>query len=264
MLDLMVLAFWTDTTRIVSFMLGNDNSRMIFDFLGINEEHHYLSHFIRNPGAETIPHFNRITQWHVQQFAYLITRMSAIDDGAGTLLDNSILMYGSGMKHSDFHSRADLPLVLAGGGCGTLKTGRWLRYPRPVIYANLLLSLLQRMGVDEKQFGTSTGPLEGLDREMNYDLGNRDDGSWVVETHAGSLTARGLMLRSEDIDDVSVYFIKLSDGRDVKVKVPFGPGNRFQLDNWVGSVVDVAGTFELRDGKIVVTALTRVGRRGQD
>src|SRR5262249_30501324 len=70
LLDLMVLAFWTDSTRIATFMLANDNSRLLFDFLGINEEHHYISHFVRHPGVETIRRFNAITRWHVAQFAY--------------------------------------------------------------------------------------------------------------------------------------------------------------------------------------------------
>ena len=80
----MVLAFWTDTTRIVTFMLANDNSRLVFDFLGINEEHHYISHFVRHPGVEAIRRFNAITRWHVAQFAYLIDRLAKIEEGEGT------------------------------------------------------------------------------------------------------------------------------------------------------------------------------------
>ena len=154
----MVLAFWTDTTRIVTFMLANDNSRLVFDFLGINEEHHYISHFVRHPGVEAIRRFNAITRWHVAQFAYLIDRLAKIEEGDGTLLDNSLLLFGSGLKHGDYHTAGDLPVVLAGGGGGTLKTGRWIRYPEPQPYANLLLSLLNRLGIDAPRFGSSTVP----------------------------------------------------------------------------------------------------------
>ncbi len=166
LLDLMVLAFWTDTTRVATFMLANDNSRLVFDFLGINEEHHYISHFVRHPGIEAIRRFNAITRWHVAQFAYLIDRLAKIEEGEGTLLDNSLLLFGSGLKHGDYHTAADLPVVLAGGGGGTLKTGRWIRYPEPQPYANLLLALLNRLGVDTPRFGSSTGPLPGLDRPL--------------------------------------------------------------------------------------------------
>ena len=147
-------------------MLANDNSRLVFDFLGINEEHHYLSHFVRHRGVESVRKFNAITRWHVVQFAYLIDRLSKIREGDGTVLDNSLLLFGSGLKHGDYHSAGDLPVVLAGGAGGTLKTGRWVRYPEPQPYANLLLSLLHRLGIDAPSFGSSTGPLPGLDQPL--------------------------------------------------------------------------------------------------
>ncbi|MEM7012723.1 MAG: DUF1552 domain-containing protein, partial [Verrucomicrobiota bacterium] len=129
LLDMMVLAFWTDTTRVSSFIMANSNSRVVFDFLGIQEEHHYLSHFVRNRGTKYLTNFNQITDWYVRQYAYVIQRMAEIQEGDGTLLDNTMLMFGSGMKHGDYHSGADLPVVLAGGANAGIKTGRWIKYP---------------------------------------------------------------------------------------------------------------------------------------
>ena len=122
LLDMMVLAFWTDTTRMSSFLMANSSSRIVFDFLGINEEHHYLSHFVRNAGTKYITHFNMITQWHVEQFKYLSQRLASIEEAGERLLDNTMLMFGSSMKHGDYHSGRDLPIILSGGKNAGIKT----------------------------------------------------------------------------------------------------------------------------------------------
>ncbi|HEY2156883.1 MAG TPA: DUF1552 domain-containing protein [Isosphaeraceae bacterium] len=259
LLDLMVLAFWTDTTRIASFMLANDNSRIVFDFLGINEEHHYLSHFVRHPGVESVRRFNAITRWHVAQFAYLIDRLEKIEEGGGTVLDNSILLFGSGLKHGDYHSAGDLPVVLAGGGGGTLGTGRRVRYPEPLPYANLLLSLLHRLGVDAPSFGSSTGPLPGLDRPLGPAPGVADDGTWRVTYDTESrLTARGLVESSDKIEESNIYYIRLSDGGRIRVQARFGNLDAMRFDEFCGRVVTVVGTYTRRDGEAVIRELTSV------
>jgi hypothetical protein len=259
LLDLMVLAFWTDTTRIVTFMLANDNSRLVFDFLGINEEHHYISHFVRHPGAESIRRFNAITRWHVAQFAYLIDRMAKIEEGEGTLLDHSLLLFGSGLKHGDYHTASDLPVVLAGGGGGTLKTGRWVRYPEPQPYANLLLSLLNRLGVDAPRFGSSTGPLAGLDRPLGPLAGPTDDGSWrIISQTASAMTVRGLVQASEKIEEANVYYIRLSNGSAVKVQARFTSLDDTRFDEFSGRVATVVGSAARRGGETVINEVTSV------
>ncbi len=259
LLDLMVLAFWTDTTRIVTFMLANDNSRLVFDFLGINEEHHYISHFVRHPGVEAIRRFNAITRWHVAQFAYLIDRLAKIEEGEGTLLDHSLLLFGSGLKHGDYHTASDLPVVLAGGGGGTLKTGRWVRYPQPEPYANLLLSLLNRLGVDAPSFGSSTGPLRGLDAPLGPAAGVSDDGTWRVVSQTDSeLTVRGLVQASDKIDEANVYYIRLSNGGRIKVQARFTSLDDTRFDEFCGRVATVVGSSAKRNGETVINALKSV------
>jgi hypothetical protein len=259
LLDLMVLAFWTDSTRIITFMLANDNSRLVFDFLGINEEHHYISHFVRHPGAASIRRFNAITRWHVAQFAYLIERLGAIEEAEGTLLDHSILLFGSGLKHGDYHTASDLPVVLAGGGGGTLRTGRWVRYPEPQPYANLLLSLLNRLGVDASQFGSSTGPLDGLDGALAPAAGVTDDGSWRIESESnGTMTVRGLVQASNKIDEPNIYYIHLSGGGRVKVQARFTSLDDTRFDEFCGRVATVVGSTARRGGQTVINEVTSV------
>jgi len=259
LLDLMVLAFWTDTTRIATFMLANDNSRIIFDFLGINEEHYYLSHFVRHPGVEAVRRFNAITRWHVVQFAYLIDRMATIREGDGSLLDNSLLLFGSGLKHGDYHSSGDLPVVVAGGGGGTLKTGRWVCYSEPQPYANLLLSLLHRLGIDAPRFGSSTGPLPGLDRSLGSVAGLTDDGTWRVAYDTDSrLTARGLLHASEKIEESGIYYVRLSNGERVKIQARFRNLDELRLDDFCGRVLTIVGTYSKRDGATVIREVSNI------
>ena len=253
LLDMMVLAFWTDTTRVSTFMLANSSSRIVFDFLGIQEEHHYLSHFVRNAGTKYITHFNQITQWHLAQYAYLIGRLGEIPEADGRLLDNTVLMFGSGMKHGDYHSGRDLPIVMAGGQNAGIKTGRWLKYPDPQPYGNLLVSMAKAMGVEAKEFGSSTGALPGLDRTMNYDFGIKDDGSWVVREINGKLEVKGLLRPTTDLEKTNVYFVRLSNGADVKIDAPFKDLNRIRIDNYVGRVAKFTGAFLSTGGEKVMT-----------
>ena len=260
LLDMMVLAFWTDTTRVSSLLMANSSSRIVFDFLGIQEEHHYLSHFVRNRGTAYLTNFNQITDWYVRQLRYVVDRMSAIEEGDGTLLDNTILLWGSGMKHGDYHSGMDLPTILAGGSNAGLKTGRWLKYPEQQPWGNLLVSLADRMGVETSDYGTSTGPLEGLDREMNYDIGINDDGSWVAAEEGGKLKVRGLLRVSQDLEKPTLYFVRLSNGDDVVIDAPFGNLNSKRIDRDVGFVADITGKATRQDGRWVVKEIEKISR----
>lgn len=161
MLDIMVLGFWTDSTRVATFMFGNEVSGKNFSFLpGVNGGHHQISHH-ENDQAK-LEEYKRINIWHIQQYAYMLERMKSIKEGEGTLLDNSMVLFGSGMKDGNAHSPYNLPLLLAGRGGGTLATGRHLIYEKRTPLCNLYLGILNRMGTPVEQLGDSTGELPGL------------------------------------------------------------------------------------------------------
>lgn len=258
LLDMMVLAFWTDTTRVSSFLMANSSSRIVFDFLGINEEHHYLSHFVRNAGTKYITHFNMITQWHVEQFKYLAQRLASIEEAGQRLLDNTMLLFGSSMKHGDYHSGRDLPVILAGGKNAGIKTGRWLKYPDSQPYGNLLAGLAGRMGVNATGHGSITGSLEGLDRTMNYNFGITDTGSWVAQANGNKLEFSGLVRPTTDLERTNVYFIRLSDGTDVKLDASFGNLNGKRIDHYVGRVAKITGPFRKDGAQYVVTNIDTI------
>jgi hypothetical protein len=161
MLDIMLLAFWTDSTRVSTFMCGNAQTGRRFDFIdGVQGGFHHLSHH-RNDPKMRVP-YEKIGHWHMQQMAYLLKRMKDIDEGHGSLLDNSMVLFGSSLRDGNRHTEKDLPLLLAGGGCGTLKPGRRLTAPKETPLCNLYLSMLDRMGIKRKAFGDSRGQLSGL------------------------------------------------------------------------------------------------------
>jgi len=167
MFDLVLLAFQMDKTRVATLILNRDVSHMQFGFLeGVgNEQLHSVSHHKRN--EKKLADYQRINQFHTEQFAELLRRMEAIDEGAGTtLLDNSMLLFGSNMFDGDLHDGRKLPLVLAGGGKGTLRGGRVLDFSdkseEQQRMCNLHLALAQRMGVPIDHFGDSVGALPGL------------------------------------------------------------------------------------------------------
>jgi len=162
MLDLMALAFWTDTTRISTFMFGNAVSSRSFAFLGSGfGAHHETSHHENKP--EKLGHYQRINQWHVEQYAYLIEKLRSIREGNGTLLDQSMIVFGAGMRDGNAHSPKNLPIILAGRGGGTIATGRHVRHEPGTPLANLWQSMLQRAGASVERFADSKGGLKGLD-----------------------------------------------------------------------------------------------------
>jgi hypothetical protein len=161
MLDIMVLAFWTDSTRVATFMFGNEVSGKNFSFLpGVNGGHHEISHHSNE--AAKLEQYQRINIWHTQQYAYMLEKMRGIKEGDGTLLDNSMVMLASGMRDGNAHSPYDLPILLAGKGGGTLATGRHLVYEEKTPLCNLYHAMLNRVGVPTVQFGDSTGELAGI------------------------------------------------------------------------------------------------------
>ena len=160
MCDLTVLAFQTDVTRVVTFVLANEGSNKAYPFIDVREGHHTLSH--HGGDAEKKNKIRKINEFHTRQLAYLLEKLNSVNEGSGSLLDNSMVAYGSGNSDGNAHSHHDLPILLAGGGCGTLKTGRHLRYDRETPLNNLWLAMLNRMEVDVAKLGDSTGVLGNL------------------------------------------------------------------------------------------------------
>jgi hypothetical protein len=162
MLDLMVLAFWSDSTRVSTFMFGNAVSGKNFSFLeGVKGGHHQISHHEND--KEKLEQYTRIKIWHTAQLAYMLNRMNSIKERDGTLLDNSMVLFGAGMRDGNAHNPHNLPLVMAGRAGGTLATGRHLVYEKDTPLCNLYRSMLARMSTPVDSFGDSTGELAGLD-----------------------------------------------------------------------------------------------------
>ncbi len=155
--DLIVLAFRADLTRVVTFVLGNDGSNRGYRELGVADGHHDLSHHGGDPAKHA--KLRVINRMHVAQFAYLVERLKAVPEGTGTLLDQCMIVYGSGISDGDRHDHSDLPVLLAGRGGGTLSPGRHIRCPRGAPLSNLYLAMLDRLGVPAKSFGDGTERL---------------------------------------------------------------------------------------------------------
>jgi hypothetical protein len=158
--DLIVLAFQTDVTRVCTFVLANEASNKAYPFINVPEMHHELSHHDNNPTKKA--KLRDINRFHVGQLAYIMTRLRAIREGDGTLLDHCMIAYGSGNSDGNAHNHDDLPVLLAGKGCGTIRSGRHIRYPRETPLNNLWVAMLDRMNMDVRALGDSTGSLAGL------------------------------------------------------------------------------------------------------
>ena len=158
MCDLQVLAYQTDVTRVVTFMLGREFSGVTYPQIGVPDAHHPITHHQQE--AEKIAKVVKINHYHVTQFAYLLERMRSTPDGDGSLLDHSMLMYGAGIGECNAHDPRHIPLLLAGGASGHLKGGRHIRYPKETPLANLHLTLLDKLGVRLDRIGDSTGRLD--------------------------------------------------------------------------------------------------------
>src|SRR3989454_69099 len=157
MLDLQLLAFQSDLTRVVSFMIGKEQSARPYPQIGVPEAHHPLSH--HNDVPELIAHMSKINRYHTDLFSKYLARLRATPDGDGSLLDHTTILYGSGISNSTRHSGDNLPILVMGGGAGTLKGGRHLTYSDKPTMANLLVTLMDKMDVPVDHIGGSTGKL---------------------------------------------------------------------------------------------------------
>lgn len=165
MFDLAALAFQADVTRVFTLLLGREQTNRPYPFLGVPEAHHSISHHQNDPVK--LAKAAKINTYHIELLARFAERLRSIQDGDGTLLDHAMVLQGSGLSNSDQHSHIDLPLVLVGGGAGSLKGGRHLRFPKDTPMNNLHMAMLEKVGVNVEKFGDSTGrvqlePLSGV------------------------------------------------------------------------------------------------------
>ena len=160
MFDLQVLAMQGDVTRVITFQLARETSNRTYPEIGVSDPHHPLTH--HNGNQEMIDKVAKINAFHVSLFAYFIERLKATPEGEGTLLDNSLYLYGSGMGNPNVHDHRNLPIIVAGGGAGRMKGNRHIRYAEPTPLANLHLTMLEKAGVRLDRFGDSTGTLDEL------------------------------------------------------------------------------------------------------
>lgn len=161
MLDMIALAFQSDTTRIATFMFGNAVSGVNFRFLeGVSNTHHEISHHSKDP--DKLRQYTLINRWHAGQFAYLLRRLQAVQEGERTLLDNSMILFGSALSDGNSHNPHKLPLVLGGKGGGRIAAGKHLMLAEDTPAANLYVSMLDAFGTPVERFADSSGPLTGL------------------------------------------------------------------------------------------------------
>lgn len=180
MFDMMLLAFWSDATRVCTFMLDHGQSNRYFNFIdGVQGTWHALSHWEDASGKtedddgitswesprQKRDQYNRVTRWHSQQVAYFLGRLKSIREPNGrTLLDNSMVLYGSSLADGNEHAERNLPLLLAGRGGGTIDSGRQIEFRRDKSMSDLHLTMLQRLGVKTKRFAESTTPISDFQR----------------------------------------------------------------------------------------------------
>ena len=160
MYDLWLLAFQTDLTRVGTFMIGKEVTGRSYPEIGVRSGHHGVSHHQNDP--KQLEALAKINTYHVQMFAHFLDRMQSTPDGDGSLLDHTILLYGTGISDGNLHFHLDLPMMVAGGAAGNLKGGRHLSYRDDTPLTNLYLAVLDKLGLPVEQFGDSTGRIEQL------------------------------------------------------------------------------------------------------
>jgi hypothetical protein len=160
MMDLQVLAYQTDMTRVITFMMSREISNRTYPEIGVPEPHHPLSHHQRKP--ESLKKLAKINVFHLEMLSYYLERLKSTPDGDGSLLDHMMLLYGSGMGDSDLHAPRDLPILLAGGAAGKIKGGRHIRCQDGTPLSNLYLTMLNKLGVPAESIGDCTGQMQEL------------------------------------------------------------------------------------------------------
>jgi Protein of unknown function (DUF1552) len=152
-----VLAYQSDLTRVISFMISKEQSPRPYPQIGVPEAHHPLSHHNNIP--ELIERMSKINTYHAKLFSNYLAKLQATKDGDGTLLDHVTILYGAGISNSNAHSGDNLPLMLVGGGSGKIKGGRHLKFANKPSNANLLMTIMDKMDYPVEKVGGSTGEL---------------------------------------------------------------------------------------------------------
>ena len=160
MFDMMTLAMQTDSSRILSFMFANAGSNRSYKEVGVNEGHHVLSHHGKSQHKQA--GIAAINRFHIDRFRYFVDRLAKTPDGDGKLIDNVMVVYGSGISDGDRHNHDDLPILLAGHGGGAIQSGRHIQYENGTPLCNLYLWMMHQMGATPDRFGDSTGKLDRL------------------------------------------------------------------------------------------------------
>ena len=256
MIDLIALALWTDSTRCITYMLGNSNSRMVFDFLGIQQQHHYLSHFFRNFSRSNLDSLLKISLWHMEKFDYLLTRLKSFKDQHGTLLDHTLVLYGSGMGHSDNHTATRIPIVLAGGK-RIIKTGRYVRYSKNQQLGRLHLSLLQSFGVETQSFAQSSQQLAGLNSSDFSPWSEQPFESWV-KIDGNKIEAQGRLRMSEDLDEAKIFYLDIKGQKSLRIDVSFRDFHNHNIAYHCGTPVNVRGVTSEKMGQSVITKVNSI------
>jgi Protein of unknown function (DUF1552) len=160
MMDLLALAYQTDMTRVSTFMLAKEVSAHAYPEIGVSDSHHPLSHHQDEPAK--LERLHKINEYHFQQFAYLVKKMTTMKEGNGTMLDHTLFLYGTGISDSNTHFHDDLPIALIAGEGTGIKGGRFFRHAKGTPLANLHMSVLENVGLSVESFGDSTGKLTRL------------------------------------------------------------------------------------------------------
>ena len=155
--DLIAVAYQANLTRVASFIMIGEGTNRTYNHIGVPDSFHPLSHHADYP--DRLEKLVKIQRYHVERFAEFVAKLAATPDGEGTLLDNSMLLYGSNMSNSNLHSNYPLPTILVGGGAGTLKGGQHIELPERTTISNLHLTLLNKAGLEMKSFGDSSGEI---------------------------------------------------------------------------------------------------------
>jgi hypothetical protein len=160
MYDLLAFALQTDSTRVATMMVQHEGSNRAYPFIGVNEGHHELSH--HGNSQEKKDKIAKINRFHMEQVGYLLTKLQSMKEGYGSVLDNSMIVVGSAIADGNAHGHNELPVLLCGGGGGTLKPGQHVKYEKDTPMTNLYLTLLDRMGAKTDRIGDSSGKLERI------------------------------------------------------------------------------------------------------
>src|SRR5438445_3282098 len=160
MFDLQTLALQADVTRVITFQLARETSTRTYPEIGVSEPHHPTTHHKNDP--EKLANLAKINAFHVSLFAYYLDKLKSTRDGNGSLLDHSVVLYGSGMGNPNVHDHVNLPILVAGGAAGKMKGGRHIKYAEPTPLANLHLTLLDKVGVHLDAFADSRGKVTEL------------------------------------------------------------------------------------------------------